>query len=305
MQTHTILIILGAVLLLAGVMGGGLTLKEMKLPSLDKSSRVLAGIVGAAFIGAGIYLESLEGEARVPLPPGPASPIAEAPRMDAKADAEADAAVKAKPRAEEEAAARARAEQDAKAKAKAEQDAKAKAKAEQDAKAKAKAEQDAKASADEEARKAELARQREKEQHEADFTRRALAAPKGNAWQGEFRMYDPADNRELATGVLQFGPTTYGENIAYARLQVETSALRQVPRGKLEADKAVWGFMGGSTDSAISFAFGKAAGNPVLVFNKVIRDRENGYLELRGVLMANQGGTNTVIAHVRASCRAR
>ncbi|MDH4093230.1 MAG: hypothetical protein OEV81_00410, partial [Betaproteobacteria bacterium] len=226
MQTHTILIILGAVLLLAGVMGGGLTLKEMKLPSLDKSSRVLAGIVGAAFIGAGIYLESLEGEARVPLPPGPASPIAEAPRMDAKADAEADAAVKAKPRAEEEAAARARAEQDAKAKAKAEQDAeakakadqdakakakaeqdaKAKAKAEQDAKAKAKAEQDAKASADEEARKAELARQREKEQHEADFTRRALAAPKGNAWQGEFRMYDPADNRELATGVLQCGP---------------------------------------------------------------------------------------------------
>lgn len=57
MQTHTILIILGAVLLLAGIMGGGLSLKEVKLPSLDLYSRGLAGLAGLAFIAGGIYLE--------------------------------------------------------------------------------------------------------------------------------------------------------------------------------------------------------------------------------------------------------
>ena len=58
MQTHTIMIITGTLLLLAGVIGGGLSLKEIKLPSLDKYSRVLACIVGIPLIVAGIYIES-------------------------------------------------------------------------------------------------------------------------------------------------------------------------------------------------------------------------------------------------------
>lgn len=58
MQTHTILIISGTLLLLAGVIGGGLSLKEIKLPSLDKYSRALASFVGISLIVAGIYIES-------------------------------------------------------------------------------------------------------------------------------------------------------------------------------------------------------------------------------------------------------
>ncbi len=64
MQTHTILIILGAVLLVTGVVGGGLTLKEIKLPSLDKFSRSLAGVVGVVFIVVGVYIEKGTGDAQ-------------------------------------------------------------------------------------------------------------------------------------------------------------------------------------------------------------------------------------------------
>jgi hypothetical protein len=39
MQTHTILIILGAVLLVTGVVGGGLTLKEIKTSLFSFSIR--------------------------------------------------------------------------------------------------------------------------------------------------------------------------------------------------------------------------------------------------------------------------
>ena len=293
MQTHTILIILGAVLLLAGVMGGGLTLKEMKLPSLDKSSRVLAGIVGAAFIAAGIYLER---GARAPQPPSPMPESVEVPHKDAKAKEEADAGAKA--RAEEDAAAKARAEQDAKAKAKAEEEARAKARAEEEARKAALARQ-----REEEERRA--AAERQKEQQEADLTRRALDAPKANAWQGAFRIYDPKTGADLARGELAFGPTTYADRIAYARLRVDQSTLRQLPVGQVESTEAVWGFMGAGKDSTVSIVFGKAADTPILVFNSMTKDTANGYLELRGVLFLVRDGKNEVVAHARASCRAR
>lgn len=270
MQTHTILIILGAVSLLAGVMGGGLTLKEMKLPSLDNFSRGLAGIVGIVFIAAGIYLER-------------DSRTAPAEKQDTQAQEEI---------------ARKQAKADAEAKAKVEDEAKAKARADAEAKAKA----DLARQREEERR---TAAQRQKERDEADFTKRALAAPKNNAWIGEFRIYDPASNSELAGGQVSFGPTTQGEHIAYARLQVERSTLRQLPRGTLEATQAVWGFMGSSPDSAVSLLFGNAADTPILVFNKLTKDTENGYLELRGVLFLNKAGKNEVVAHTSASCRAR
>lgn len=52
-----ILIALGAVLVLAGIIGGGLSLKELKLPPLNRFSRIMACIFGVIFIVAGIYIE--------------------------------------------------------------------------------------------------------------------------------------------------------------------------------------------------------------------------------------------------------
>lgn len=57
MSTHMILVALGAVLVLAGIVGGGLSLKEVKLPKLNRFSRIMACIFGVIFIVAGIYVE--------------------------------------------------------------------------------------------------------------------------------------------------------------------------------------------------------------------------------------------------------
>ena len=305
MQTHTILIALGAVLLLAGVIGGGLTLKEIKLPSLDRISRVLAVVVGAAFIVIGVYLER---ESRQPPEDAPVAKQesedaqrAELERKEAElAQQQREAARQAqlekerleKERLEKERLEKARLEKARLAKEQAE-----KARLEKERLAKAKAEEA------EKARLAAEAEQRAKAQ--ADFTRRALLAPKSNAWAGAFRVHDPKTGTRLLKGKLAFGPTTYGERIAYARLRIDESSLRQLPVGPAEATEAVWGFMGGSTDSAISIVFGKAPDTPIVVFNKLAKDSVNGYLELRGVLMMTRGGKNQVVAHTSASCRAR
>ena len=299
MQTHTILIALGAVLLLAGVMGGGLTLKEMKLPTLDKFSRALAGFVGAVFIGAGIYLER-DNRAAVDEPQAGISQQERLRREEESRAAAEHQKTQALRQAEierqrrEEAARIAELERQRK-----ERELEAERLRQQAAAAKAAAER----RRQEEDRLAQA--KREKDRQEADFTRRALAAPKSNAWLGTFRIYDPKTSRELVRGEVSFGPTTHAENIAYARLRIDDSKLRQLPAGQLEATKAVWGFMGGSTDSAISIVFGNAADMPILVFNKLTKDSANGYLELRGVLFLTQGGKNEVVAHTSASCRAR
>ena len=148
-------------------------------------------------------------------------------------------------------------------------------------------------------------RKDEEERQKADFTKRALGAPKSNAWHGKFRIYDPDNTRELANGELIFGPTSYGDNIAYARIRVDDSKFRELPSGRVEATEAVWGFMGSSTDSAISIVLGDAKDKPILVFNKLTKDYDNGYLELRGVLFMTKAGKNKVVAHISASCRAQ
>ncbi|MDH5579114.1 MAG: hypothetical protein OEZ09_11720 [Betaproteobacteria bacterium] len=313
MQTHTILIALGAVLLLAGVMGGGLTLKEMKLPTLDKFSRALAGFVGAVFIGAGIYLER-DNRAAVD---EPQAGISQQERMRREEEVRA-AAEHQKAQALRQAEIERQRREEATRIAELERQRKEEAariaelerqRKERELEAERLRQQAAAAKAAAERRRQEEDRlaqaKREKDRQEADFTRRALAAPKSNAWLGTFRIYDPKTSRELVRGEVSFGPTTHAENIAYARLRIDDSKLRQLPAGQLEATKAVWGFMGGSTDSAISIVFGNAADMPILVFNKLTKDSANGYLELRGVLFLTQGGKNEVVAHTSASCRAR
>ena len=57
MSTHLILVALGALLVLAGIVGGGLALKELKLPTLNSFSRILACVFGVRFILVGIYVE--------------------------------------------------------------------------------------------------------------------------------------------------------------------------------------------------------------------------------------------------------
>ena len=258
MQTHTILIILGAVLLVAGVVGGGLTLKEIKLPSLDKFSRSLAGVVGVVFIVVGVYIEKGTGDAQ----DRTEEVVEQHQRQEEQRQTEVDSQ-------REEAERKVELERQRR----------------------------------EEERRVEIEEQKKKIQ--ADFTKRALATPKNNAWHGEFRIYDPRSTRELANGKLIFGPTTHGDNIAYARIRVDNSNFRPLPSGPIEATKAVWGFMGESTDDAISIVFDNTKDKPILVFNKMTRDYDNGYLELRGVLFMTRNGKNEIVAHTSASCRAQ
>lgn len=71
METHTVLLLFGALLLLAGIVGGGLTLKEITLPSLNRCSRIIACIFGFILILSGIYMEGIPHEK-----PNPAVPAA-------------------------------------------------------------------------------------------------------------------------------------------------------------------------------------------------------------------------------------
>ena len=217
--THVILLILGSVLVLAGIVGGGLSLKELKLPTLTKFSRIFACVFGVIFIIGGIYIE------KFPTPKN--NEIAEQDRL------------------------------------------------------------------------AEIERQKK----EAEFTKRALNAPKNNAWSGEFIIYDPNTNAYLAKGTLIFGPTTYKDKIAYARISFVDSQYTGF-KGKVEATAMGWGFMGALTDSSVCIMFGNNQDTPFVVFNKMTKDYENGYLELRGVLFMNKSDGNKVVAHVRSSCRA-
>jgi len=71
MNTHTVLVLFGALLLLAGIVGGGLSLKEITIPALNRCSRIIASIFGFLFIFSGIYMEKTPQEK-----PNPAGPVA-------------------------------------------------------------------------------------------------------------------------------------------------------------------------------------------------------------------------------------
>ena len=51
MTLTTLSFILGAVLILAGILGGGFEAKELKIPKISGIARILAVVVGAIFVG--------------------------------------------------------------------------------------------------------------------------------------------------------------------------------------------------------------------------------------------------------------
>jgi hypothetical protein len=53
---ETMSFILGGILVGAGLFGGGLELKELKLPQIGPIPRVLSAVVGAVFVGLAIFL---------------------------------------------------------------------------------------------------------------------------------------------------------------------------------------------------------------------------------------------------------
>ncbi len=53
---ENLLILIGAVLVLTGIVGGGLKIKEVSIPRISGTARVLAMITGMAFIGTSVYL---------------------------------------------------------------------------------------------------------------------------------------------------------------------------------------------------------------------------------------------------------
>src|SRR5258708_26538856 len=53
MSAQAILLIIGGVLLVAGVFGGGVELKEFKLPTLTGPIRVVASLLGSILVGIG------------------------------------------------------------------------------------------------------------------------------------------------------------------------------------------------------------------------------------------------------------
>ena len=77
MSTHTILIALGSILALAGIIGGGLSLKEITIPSINRFTRIISFIFGVIFIIGGIYVEKKWDNINHPDPPPPTlNPIA-------------------------------------------------------------------------------------------------------------------------------------------------------------------------------------------------------------------------------------
>nr|WP_316642334.1 hypothetical protein [uncultured Roseateles sp.] len=61
MSLETMSFILGGILVAAALFGGGLEIKELKLPQIGTIGRVLAAIVGAGFIALAIYLNPNKG----------------------------------------------------------------------------------------------------------------------------------------------------------------------------------------------------------------------------------------------------
>lgn len=58
MDSYIILILFGALLSLIGIVGGGFSIKEIKIPKVNTLSRVIASILGVLFILTGLYIEN-------------------------------------------------------------------------------------------------------------------------------------------------------------------------------------------------------------------------------------------------------
>jgi hypothetical protein len=75
MSTQVALFVIGAVLLLISILGGGIEVKELKIPRLNKGPRVGAGAAGLVFVFLGILLESAHAVDPGPQPEMAAEPI--------------------------------------------------------------------------------------------------------------------------------------------------------------------------------------------------------------------------------------
>lgn len=71
-EVHTLLLILGGALVLLGVIGGGLVIREVSIPKIPNSTRVFAVLIGIALLSGGSYLGHLENQRGTP--GGPMSP---------------------------------------------------------------------------------------------------------------------------------------------------------------------------------------------------------------------------------------
>ena len=68
MSLETMSFILGGILLGAGLFGGGLEIKELKLPHIGTAARVLSSVVGVAFVVLAIFLNPNGGSPSPSLP---------------------------------------------------------------------------------------------------------------------------------------------------------------------------------------------------------------------------------------------
>lgn len=65
MSIDTMSFILGGLLVAVALLGGGIEVRELKIPSVGRTGRLLSFIVGAGFIGLAIFLTLRENEKRL------------------------------------------------------------------------------------------------------------------------------------------------------------------------------------------------------------------------------------------------
>lgn len=84
MTPDTILTILGGLLVGAGILGGGFELRELKIPPLNRWTRLLAVTAGVVCLVSGLTIAQHQGGAS-PLQPSPSSPQPASPAPSAQA----------------------------------------------------------------------------------------------------------------------------------------------------------------------------------------------------------------------------
>jgi hypothetical protein len=80
MSLETMSFILGGILLGAGLFGGGLEIKELKLPQIGPVARAMSALVGVAFVALAVFLNPKPVPAPPPAAAAPAVPAPQAKR---------------------------------------------------------------------------------------------------------------------------------------------------------------------------------------------------------------------------------